>query len=128
MYNQDSRTSQLNKLKIKAPLPGDTTTFYVDVNTIDKAGLNDVNVYVNPKITPEQYYDNNVLQLRDYLRVDVETIRPVLDVSIDGRYIENRDFVTSNPLILIKVWDENKYILKTDTHGYEGICFVSLRY
>ena len=117
VYNQDSRTSQLSKLKIKAPLPGDTTTFNVNVNTIDKAGLNDVNVYVNPKITPEQYYDNNVLQLRDYLRVDVETIRPVLDVSIDGRYIENRDFVTSNPLILIKVWDENKYILKTDTTG-----------
>ena len=78
VYNQASRTSQLNKLKIKAPLPGDTTTFYLDVNTINKAGLNDVNVYVNPKITPEQYYDNNVLQLRDYLRVDVETIRPVL--------------------------------------------------
>ncbi len=119
VYNQASRTSQLNKLKIKAPLPGDTTTFYVDVNTINKAGLNDVNVYVNPKVTPEQYYDNNVLQLRDYLRVDVETIRPVLDVSIDGRYIENRDFVTSNPFILIKVWDENKNILKTDTTGME---------
>ena len=117
VYNQESRTSQLNKLKIKAPLPGDTTSFYLDVNTINKAGLNDVNVYVNPKITPEQYYDNNVLQLRDYLLVEVETIRPVLDVSIDGRYIENRDFVKSDPFILIKVWDENKYILKTDTLG-----------
>ncbi|HET6538876.1 MAG TPA: C25 family cysteine peptidase, partial [Chryseolinea sp.] len=117
VYNQDSRTSQLNKLKIKAPRPGDTTSFYLDVNTINKAGLNDVNVYVNPKITPEQYYDNNILQLRDYLLVDVETIRPVLEVSIDGRYIENRDFVKSNPLILIKVWDENKFILKTDTLG-----------
>ena len=117
IYNQASRTSHLENLKIKAPLPGDTTKFYLDVNTLNKVGMNDVNVYVNPKIIAEQYYDNNVLQLRDYLLVEEETIRPVLDVSIDGRYIENRDFVTSNPLILIKVWDENEHIFKTDTAG-----------
>jgi hypothetical protein len=117
VFNQTFRTAQLEQIKIKAPLPGDTTKFYIDVNTVNKAGLNDVNVYVNPKIIPEQYYDNNILQLPNYLLVKEETIHPVLDVAIDGRYIENGDFVTSNPFILIKVWDENKYILKTDTAG-----------
>lgn len=117
IFNQTFRSSLQEEFKIKAPLPGDTTKFYLDVNTLNKAGLNDVNVYVNPKIISEQYYDNNVLQLHDYILVNEEIFKPVLDVSIDGRYIENRDFVTSSPLILIKVWDENKYIYKTDTTG-----------
>ena len=117
VFNQTFRTSFMDVIKIKAPPPGDTTKFNVQVITTDRRGLNDVNVFVNPKIIREQYFDNNVLQLRDYILVEEETIHPVLDVSIDGRYIENRDFVTSNPLILIKVWDENKHILKTDTSG-----------
>ena len=117
VFNQTFHIAHLDQMKIKAPLPGDTTKFYIDVNTINKAGLNDVNVYVNPKIIPEQYYDNNILQLPDYILVNEEKVNPVLDVSIDGRYIENRDFVTSNPLILIKLWDENKHIFKGDTTG-----------
>jgi hypothetical protein len=116
-FNQTFRSSEPEILRIKAPLPGDTTKFLMRVNTTGKAGLNDVNVYVNPKKIPEQYYDNNLLQLRDYILVAEEIIHPVLDVSIDGRYIENRDFVTTNPVILIKVFDENKNILKADTSG-----------
>jgi hypothetical protein len=117
VVNQTYRTSQNEEIKIKAPLPGDTTLFYIDVKTVNKGGLNDVNVFVNPKIIPEQYYDNNVLQFRDFLNVKEETVKPVLDVSIDGRYIISGDFVSSNPFILIKVWDENRHILKTDTTG-----------
>jgi hypothetical protein len=117
IFNQTFRSSVMDVIKIRAPLPGDTTKFNVHVPTTDRRGLNDVNVIVNPRVFPEQYFDNNVLQLHDYILVEEETIHPVLDVSIDGRYIENRDFVTSNPFILIKVWDENKHILKTDTSG-----------
>jgi hypothetical protein len=117
VFNQTFRASEAGVIRIKAPLPGDTTKFSLPVNTLGKSGLNDVHVYVNPKKVAEQYYDNNVLQLRDYILVEEETIRPVLDVSIDGRYIENKDFVTSSPLIVIKVFDENKHILKTDTLG-----------
>jgi hypothetical protein len=116
-FNQTLRVSEPGLIRIKAPLPGDTTRFSLSLNTLGKAGLNDVQVYVNPKKVPEQYYDNNLLQLRDYVLVEEETIKPVLDVSVDGRYIENRDFVTSSPLIVIKVFDENKHILKIDTSG-----------
>lgn len=116
-FNQTSRTSELGFMKIKAPLPGDTTSFDLSLNTRDKGGLNDVNVFVNPRIVSEQYYDNNALQLNKYLNVQVETFNPVLEVSIDGRLIMNRDFVSSNPIILTKIWDENSYILKTDTAG-----------
>jgi hypothetical protein len=117
IFNQEVRSSEMKTMKIKGPAPGDTTKFQLSVNTTDKVGLNDVSIYVNPKKIPEQYYDNNLLQLRDYLLVKEEKIRPVLDVTIDGRYIENRDFVSSSPLIQIQVFDENKLILKTDTAG-----------
>jgi hypothetical protein len=117
VFNQALHVSTTGQFKIKAPSPNDTTKFSIDVPTIGQGGLNDLNVFANPKILFEQYYDNNVLQLLDYLQVKQETINPVLDVSIDGRYIENGDLVSSNPLILIKVFDENKFILKTDTVG-----------
>jgi hypothetical protein len=117
VFNQERHVTTNEQIKIKAPLPDDTTHFSLDVPTIGQGGLNDLKVFANPKILVEQYYDNNVLQLLDYIWVKEETIKPVLDVSIDGRYIENGDLVSSNPLILIKVVDENKYILKKDTVG-----------
>ncbi len=116
-FNQPLRVSETGVIKIKAPLPGDTTDFSLAMNTLGKAGVNDVQVYVNPKKVPEQYYENNLLQLRGYLLIEEETIKPVLDVSIDGRYIENKDYVTPSPLILIKIFDENQHILKIDTSG-----------
>lgn len=117
VFNQDLHTAQTELLKIKPPQPGDTTHFLLKVNTIGKAGVNDISVFVNPRVLPEQYYDNNLLQLRDYLLVEEENIHPVLDVSFDGRYIQNREFVSSNPLIAVKVWDQNKHIYKADTTG-----------
>ncbi|MDH4296230.1 MAG: C25 family cysteine peptidase [Cyclobacteriaceae bacterium] len=117
VFNQTSRTSQLENLKIKAPLPGEATAFTVQLNTTNKAGLNDVEVYINPRLMPEQYYDNNILQLNDYLNVKRDLRNPVLEVSIDGRLIANGDFVSPDPLILARIWDENKHILKTDTAG-----------
>jgi FlgD Ig-like domain len=68
-------------------------------------------------VLPEQYYDNNVLSLNNYLMVQHDVFRPVMDVTIDGRYIVNGDFVSSNPLIRIKVWDENRNKRKTNTDG-----------
>ena len=117
VFNQTTRTAQLELLKIKAPVPGDTTSFSVQVSTTGRGGLNDVEVFVNPRLKPEQYYDNNLLLLSEHLNVQVDGLNPVLDVLIDGRHIENGDFVSPNPLIQATVWDENKYILKTDTAG-----------
>ena len=117
VFNQTSRTLQKEQIKIFPPLPGDTTDFSIQVSTINMGGLNDVEVYVNPRISPEQYYDNNILQQYSYLNVLIDSYHPVLDVTVDGRYLLNGDFVSPNPLIKAKVWDENTYILKTDTAG-----------
>ncbi len=104
-------------ITIPAPLPGDSTHFSFDVDTFAKTGLNDVNVRVNNRILPEQFYENNTLELINYLNVERDIIEPVLDVTIDGRYLIDGDFVSSNPSIVAKIWDENKFVLKTDTTG-----------
>ena len=117
VFNQTTRTSRHNQLKIKAPAPGDTTSFEVAVETINQPGISDVEVYVNPKVLPELYYDNNILQLADHLNVEGEGLNPVLDVTIDGRYLANGDYVSSDPFIKARIWDENIYILKKDTVG-----------
>jgi hypothetical protein len=116
-FNTTTRTSEVMETKIKAPLPGQETSFEVSINTKEKAGLNDVTVFVNPRILPEVYYDNNVLALKNYLNVEADIFNPVLDVTIDGRYILNGDYVSANPAIVIKLWDENSLLLKTDTTG-----------
>jgi hypothetical protein len=117
VFNQTTRTSRHNQLKIKAPAPGDTTSFDVVVETLNHPGISDVEVYVNPKVLPELYYDNNILQLADHLNVESEDLNPVLDVTIDGRYVANGDYVSSDPIIKARIWDENLYILKKDTAG-----------
>ncbi|HMG93589.1 MAG TPA: C25 family cysteine peptidase [Chryseolinea sp.] len=117
VFNQTTRTSRHNQVKIKAPAPGDTTSFEVAVETLNQAGISDVEVYVNPKVLPELYYDNNILQLADHLNVENEELNPVLDVTIDGRYVANGDYVSSDPFIEARIWDENIYILKKDTAG-----------
>lgn len=117
VFNQMLRTSQMEQIKILPPLPGDTTDFSIRVNTTNRGGLNDVEVYVNARISPEQYYDNNILQQLGYLNVLIDSYNPVLDVTVDGRHLLNGDFVSSNPLIKTQIWDENIYVLKTDTAG-----------
>lgn len=116
-FNTTTRTSDFIERKIKAPLPGQETSFEVSVNTKEKAGPNDVTVFVNPRILPEVYYDNNVLALKNYLNVEADIFNPVLDVTIDGRYVLDGDYVSSSPSIILKLWDENSLLLKTDTTG-----------
>jgi hypothetical protein len=117
VFNHKNLNAVQQTLKIVSPLPGDTTFFSITVNTFQKQGLNDIEVFVNPHLIREQYYDNNIFVLPNHLNVVGEAYNPVLDVSIDGRYIENDEFVSSSPEVLVKLWDENKNLLKKDTTG-----------
>lgn len=117
VFNKTKRESELKTLLISAPMPGDTTMFSLTVETLGKSGLNDLDVFVNPRVIPERYYENNVLEQRDYLRVIPDQYKPVLDITIDGRYVSNGDYVSPNPVVLIRLWDENKTVLKKDTLG-----------
>ena len=101
--------------RIAAPLPGDTILFSVPFNTTGKGGVNNAEVFVNPKVFPEKNYDNNVITLEEHVRVLVDELAPVLDVTFDGHHIANDAFVSSNPNILIRLWDENPFMPDIDT-------------
>jgi hypothetical protein len=102
-------------MKIKAPAPGDTTVFSVPFSTTSKGGLNNVEVFINPHIAPEQIYDNNLVVLSDHVNVLNDLARPVIEVTIDGRQLRDDDYVSVNPAIEIRLWDENHFLLKRDT-------------
>lgn len=103
--------------EIAPPKPGDTTKIAVDFSTRNKVGLNSLGLNLNSLNVSEQYADNNNIFLRDLLVVVPDRVPPVLDVSVDGRYLVNGDIVSTNPTIAIRVEDENPYLLKDDTVG-----------
>ncbi|HQQ83560.1 MAG TPA: C25 family cysteine peptidase [Cyclobacteriaceae bacterium] len=119
IFSSDAGNREVNRFRIKAPAPSDTTHFIVRTSTLGKAGSNDVTVFANPRILPEPGYDNNVLSLQDRLQVNRDQTPPVLDVTIDGRTILNGDVVSSSPRMLIRVRDANPFRLKTDTLGID---------
>jgi len=106
---------EVNSFKIKAPAPGDTTKFDFRIDSKGKAGLNDVSVFVNPKIQAEQSYENNGIDLLGYLNVLTDKTHPSLDVTVDGRYLQNNDFISADPWIQIKLRDNNSFLLTSDT-------------
>jgi hypothetical protein len=117
VLTRSSRTLDRRIFRIAPPAPGDTTHFEVMVDTRGKGGTNDVTVYVNPRLQPELYYDNNLIPLYEYLEVNADQTGPVLEVTIDGRRVINGDLVSATPEIRAVVIDRNSYLFKTDTAG-----------
>jgi hypothetical protein len=117
IFTKESQNREKQEFLIKAPAVGDTTLFSVASPTLGKVQTNDVNVFVNKRVAPEPYYDNNFISLQSYLIVEADKTPPVLDVKFDGRTLKNRDYVSSTPKILLTMVDENKFRLKTDTAG-----------
>jgi hypothetical protein len=117
VHNQPTRTKEVSTVKIPAPLPGEITSFDLTIGTLQRTGLNDLEVFVNPRIIPEQYFENNQLVLNSYLTVEADVFNPVLDVTVDGRYLVNGDFVAPSPKIVVRLWDENQFIRKIDPDG-----------
>lgn len=115
ILNKPTRQSNDSFIRIKSPAPGDTTFFNTAVETRSLIGANDVGVFVNPRVVPEQYYENNLLRLPDHLIVEGDRFKPVLEVTMDGRVPADGDFVSANPEIVLRLWDENRNLIKTDT-------------
>ena len=124
IFNNSTLTKEEQEFSIDAPGKNDSTIFTITFDTKSKVGLNDLNVFVNRKIMPEHYYDNNAIALPEYIEVKPDITRPLLDVTIDGRYVRNYDYVSVNPFILAVLKDENPFLLKTDTIGVH--IFLSL--
>jgi hypothetical protein len=117
VLSKNSGITKSSQLTIAPPLSGDTTSFEIAIDSKNKVGANDVTVFVNPRLVPEQVYDNNLVYLSDYLTVVADRLPPILNVTIDGRIVKNGDFVSRSPLIVSELKDENPFLYKTDTVG-----------
>ena len=93
---------------------GDTLILTVTIDTKKFPGLNNLYVDFNPdNDQPEEYLFNNFGFKNFYVKPD--SLNPLLDVTFDGEHILNKDLVSSKPHILIKLKDEAKWMVLTDT-------------
>jgi peptidase C25-like protein len=120
-HNNVSHVLQLPK---KRPLvSGDTLIVAYELDTKSFPGLNTLYVDVNPNYDqPEQFLFNNFMYRNFFVKTD--QTNPLLDVTFDGVHILNQDIVSAKPHITIKLTDESKYLLLTDT----SLIKVQVRY
>ncbi len=112
---RNDANSEINSFTKYAPLSknGNFVTNFTR-STKDLSGKQQVSLEVNPNLVqPEQFTFNNYLQTNFY--VDKDKRNPLLDVLFDGIRIMNNDIVSSKPLIMIELRDENKFLALNDT-------------
>jgi hypothetical protein len=109
--------NKINNLvyKRKRPHPaGDVIIDTIKYNTLGLDGWCTIWIEVNPdNDQPEQYHYNNIAYKKFFVQKDITN--PLLDVTFDGIHIINGDIVSANPLIEIKLKDENKFLALNDT-------------
>jgi len=95
-------------------------TFNTECNCLGE--LNSLIIEVNPVPPyssgkeydqPEQFHFNNIGVLN--FKMDRDKINPLLDVTFDGVHIMDGDIVSAEPEILIRLKDENRFLLLNDT-------------
>jgi hypothetical protein len=106
-------------MNLISPPPLDSVILNWEVKTTGMSGSSDVQVSVNSIQVPEKYFFNDRISLSRYLNVTKDSRPPILDVTVDGRYLVNGDVVSANPSIQIKIIDESSFYFKTDTLGIE---------
>ncbi|HEY0742859.1 MAG TPA: hypothetical protein VGD40_15420, partial [Chryseosolibacter sp.] len=87
--------------------------------THHQAGINDVSVFVNPRVLPENDFDNNFITLVQHVKVLPDTLAPLLEVTFDGRFIEQHEFVSPQSEIKVVVVDNNPFLFLQDTTGMQ---------
>ena len=108
---------QLLRESYMAKLKPDSSVFFSvpRFSTLGLEGNNNLLAFVNQRIQPEEYYENNALNIP--FRVKPDKFQPLLDVTFDQVKIMNGDFIKAEPEIEIRLKDENRFLLKTDTRG-----------
>ncbi len=117
VLNPESGRQQVTRLKIAPVAAGTSLRFTVPVQTVGFAGNNRLQVFVNPRLQPEQNYANNIFEVP--FQVSRDRIHPVLDVTFDGVRIMDGDIVSPSPMIAVSLKDENRVRIRRDTVGLE---------
>jgi hypothetical protein len=93
---------------------GDSIQFSFTEETRTRKGRHRWVVEVNPdQDQPEQYQFNNVMYQDFYVRGDKRN--PQLDITFDGLHIFDGDLISPQPLIVLTLKDENRFLAMTDT-------------
>lgn len=100
---------------------GEFITDTFKINTGSYNGFNSIWIEANPLGHPdyqlEQYHFNNIGS--KIFNVLGDRINPILDVTFDGVHIMDGDIVSAKPEILIKLKDENQFLMLDDTSDFE---------
>ncbi len=104
-----------DSVKVLAPGAKGLVRFDRTLPTLNRVGTNRLTVYVNPRLVPELYYENNIFQVN--FNVLKDNANPILEVSFDGRQIMDGEIVSPSPVINVRLRDENQYKILQDTAG-----------
>ncbi len=124
IYNLDTKDTVLNEIKLYPDSLRPDKNFMISTLLPTKtmkgryAYAVKVNFDENNKsLIPELSLVNN--SALKYFFVDEDKINPLLDVTFDGKHINNGEIVSSNPVITISSKDENKRNWQTDSSGIQ---------
>ncbi len=117
MRNRATGQETLSWDTIPALASQDSALIPVKIPTFGWAGENKVTVNVNPKILPELVYENNFVDINFTVKKD--QTNPLLDVLFDGQRITNGQIVSPKALVTINLKDNNRFLIKNDTTGFE---------
>lgn len=117
LTNRILNKNNFKLFKIKALSANDSVKISVPVQTAGWTGENNLSLFFNPEIQPEQVYANNSIDFT--FNVNPDKTNPILSVKFDGRQIQNNEIVSAKPVIEISLKDENLFRIKTDTLGMD---------
>ncbi|MEP6727959.1 MAG: C25 family cysteine peptidase [Bacteroidota bacterium] len=114
ILDQSNTPRYVNLPKSRPLVTADSIKVDYQIDTKTYPGMNTIYVDFNPdNDQPEQFHFNNFMFRNFYVRPD--KTNPLLDVTFDNVHILNRDIVSAKPHIQIKLKDDAKYLLLTDT-------------
>ncbi|MEM6644604.1 MAG: transporter, partial [Bacteroidota bacterium] len=120
--NQTTGALMQNSKKITAPTAQDTINFTLSFSSLNMAGSNSLVVEIAANEN-ETYTTNNRVTQANLIEVQPDETNPIIDVTFDGFHILNGDVVSPNPVISVRMRDDNSLLFKTDTTGFN----ISLR-
>lgn len=97
----------VSRFKIKPVGPNETVNFDYKMSTLALEGVYKLNMFVNPRVLPEQQYFNNVFEVNFRAKAN---LHPIMNVAFDGVHILDGELVSPSPLISVTVKDENRFV------------------
>lgn len=103
-----------NLIRYRPLLKNETLEVDYEISSDQLLGENELVIEVNPDEDQEELYlPNNLLRKQFLVKTDASS--PVLDVTFDGIHIMDKDLVSSEPEIQIKLRDDDRFTLLSDT-------------